>query len=97
MATRNRKTFWKSTLQASKVRTALEEMGADLGAFEKHYKATRKTRELRPVAERLDESELNELRAFKDHGNLNRLAERLDRSPNGAASLIARAVAEGIL
>lgn len=95
--TRNRKAFWDSTLQAPKVLAALESIGADTEAFERAYRATRKTRESRPLTERFSESELNHLRAFREHGDINRVARALDRSVNGAASLVSRAVAEGIL
>jgi hypothetical protein len=94
---RTRKDFWNSNLQANKVRTVLEGLGGDLEAFEKGYKSTRKTREMRPIAESFDADQIAALRAFPTNPDLGTLARALNRSDAGAASVFARAIKEGIV
>lgn len=94
---RTRRSFWNRNLQASKVRRALEMIGASESEFKTAYEATRKTREMRPITERFSTRELEHIRAFRDHGNIHTLAAVLGKSVTGAASIVSRAVAEGVL
>lgn len=94
--TRTRRSFWDSTLQAPKVRAALESLGVDPASFEAAYRETRKTRTLRPVAEAFTPEQINAIKAFRKDGDIQALATALNRSMQGAAAVVARALAQGI-
>jgi hypothetical protein len=93
-ATRKHREFWSRNLQATKVRAALEGMGASVEDFETRYKATRKARE----KSELDANELTALKAFQEHKNLETLRVALGvKSAMTAAAKFTQATVEGLI
>lgn len=91
--TRTRRGFWDRALQAPKVREALAKLEVSEETFEKHYNATRKSRETREISE----TEVAALKVFAEDRNLGKLATAIGKSDLTAANLLARAMVQGIL
>lgn len=85
---------WSLTnLQADKVKEALTSLGVDTDAFSTAYVETRRTRGSKPITP----EEREALADYKKHKDVNKLAERLNKSVPGASMLVARAFAQGAM